>query len=99
MRIRAQRLPSLFLAVPDPPGDELALRRKGGEISRLAKVGQGFGQAAEFRGERAADGVEKMVGLDRAAICDAVERIDPGLRPVDASDGDSPVHGRDGGGI
>ena len=84
--------PALF----DTPGNEVTLGRQGGEIFGLAKTRERGGDLTEFGSERATDGVVEMVALQRCALLDAVERVQPDLCAVDTGDGDGTVHRSDG---
>src|ERR1700761_379821 len=83
--------PALF----DTPGNEVTLDRQGGEIFGLAKTRERGGDLTEFGSERATDGVVEIVALQRCALLDAVERVQPDLCAVDTGDGDGTVHRSD----
>ncbi len=67
-----------------------------GELCGLAKMRDRGGGLSEFGGKCATHGVVEMIAFQHGALLDVVERVQPGLRAVDAGDGDGSVHRGDG---
>ena len=80
------------LTLLDPAGDEVALDGQQRELGGLAKVRDRGGRLSEFGDKGAAHGVIKMITLQHRALRNVVERVQPGLRAVNARDGNHTVH-------
>ena len=80
------------LTLFDAAGNEVALDGQERELRCLAKVRDGGGGLSEFGGKCAAHGMIKMITLQHRALGNVVEGVQPGLRAVNARDGNGTVH-------